>query len=95
MVRKHLQSELNGKADAAAVKATAAREKGIEAADHAAVEPPDLEPLAADAMPRRGLASKADGTTTTKTSGITAARKAAPTPCQPTSKTAPPVFDVG
>ena len=27
----------------------------------------DLEPLAADAMPRRGLARKADGTPTTKT----------------------------
>jgi hypothetical protein len=31
------------------------------------VEPPDLEPLAADAMPRRGLARKADGTPTNKT----------------------------
>ena len=30
------------------------------------MEPPDLEPLAADAMPRRGLARKADGTPTQK-----------------------------
>jgi hypothetical protein len=30
------------------------------------VKPPDLEPLASDAMPRRGLARKADGTPTSK-----------------------------
>jgi hypothetical protein len=53
-------------AEAAAAKAKAARVKAIEAAEHAGVEPPDLEPLAADAMPRRGLARKADGTPTTK-----------------------------
>ncbi len=44
-----------------------AREKAIEAADQAGVEPPDLEPLAADEMARRGLARKADGTPTDKT----------------------------
>ena len=48
-------------------KAKAATDKAIEAAEKAGVELPDLEPLAPDAMPRRGLARKADGTPTTKT----------------------------
>jgi transposase len=61
------QAELNRKAEAAASKAKAAKEKAIEAAETAGVKPPDLEPLAADAMPRRGLARKADGTPTAKT----------------------------
>jgi hypothetical protein len=61
------QAELNKKAEAAAAKAKAARDKAIEAADSAGVEPPDLDPPAADAMPRRGLARKADGTPTSKT----------------------------
>ncbi|APD49144.1 MULTISPECIES: IS1182 family transposase [unclassified Synechococcus] len=58
------QAELNRKAEGAAAKAKAAREAAIEAAENAGVEPPDLEPLPADAMPRRGLARKADGTPT-------------------------------
>jgi transposase len=61
------QAELDKKAEAAAAKAKAAREKAIEAAENAGVEPPDLETLEADAMPRRGLARKADGTPTKKT----------------------------
>jgi hypothetical protein len=61
------QAELRKKVEAAAAKARAAREKAIEAAEHAGLEPPDLEPLASDAMPRRGLARKADGTPTPKT----------------------------
>jgi transposase len=61
------QAELTKKAEAAAAKAKVAREQAIEAAENAGVEPPDLEPLAADAMPRRGLARKADGTPTKKT----------------------------
>ena len=61
------QAELSKKAEAAAARAKAAREKALEAAEIAGVEPPDLEPLAADAMPRRGLARKADGTPTKKT----------------------------
>jgi transposase len=61
------QAELNKKAATAAAKAKEAREKAIEAAESAGVEPPDLEPLAVDAMPRRGLARKADGTPTNKT----------------------------
>jgi hypothetical protein len=61
------QAELRKKAVAAATKANAARNKAIEAAEHAGLEPPDLEPLAPDAMPRRGLARKADGTPTPKT----------------------------
>jgi hypothetical protein len=56
------QAELNKKAEAAAARAKAARETAIKAAESAGVEPPDLEPLAADEMPRRGLARKADGT---------------------------------
>ncbi len=51
----------------AEVKAKAAREKAIKAAENAGVKPPDLEPLAVEAMPRRGLARKADGTPTKKT----------------------------
>jgi hypothetical protein len=61
------QADLNKKTEAASAKARAAREKAIEAAENASVEPPDQELLAADAMPRRGLARKADGTPTNKT----------------------------
>jgi hypothetical protein len=61
------QAVLNRKAEAAEAKAEAAREKAIETAGSAGLEPPDLEPLACDAMPRRGLARKADGTPTKKT----------------------------
>jgi hypothetical protein len=61
------QAELNKKAEAAAAKTKAAQEKAIKAAEDPGVEPPDLEPVAADAMPRRGLARKADGTPTSKT----------------------------
>ena len=61
------QSELNRKAETAAAKARAAREKAIEEAKEAGLEPPDLEALACDAMPRRVLARKADRTPTQKT----------------------------
>jgi len=61
------QTELNKRAEAASAKAKAAREKAISAAKDAGLEPPDLEPLAAEGMPRRGLARKADGTPTRKT----------------------------
>ena len=61
------QTELTRKADAAAAKAKAAREKANESAEDAGLEPPDLEPLACVAMPRRGLARKSDGTPTRKT----------------------------
>jgi membrane protein involved in colicin uptake len=61
------QAELTRKAETAAAKAKAAREKAIEAAEAADLEPPDLQRLACDAMPRRGLAKKADGTPTRKT----------------------------
>ena len=61
------QAEQTRKAEAAAAKAKAARETANKDAESAGVEPPDLEPLAADAMPRRGLTRKADGTPTNKT----------------------------
>ncbi|WP_216904687.1 transposase [Synechococcus sp. CCY 9618] len=61
------QSEQNKKAETAAAKAKTAREKAIEAAESAGLEPPDLEPLAVEAMPRRGLARKTDGTPIRKT----------------------------
>jgi len=61
------QALLNRKAEAAETKAEAARETAIEAAENAGLEPPDLEPLACDAMPRRGLARRADGTPAKKT----------------------------
>jgi hypothetical protein len=54
-------------AEEARAKAAAAREADAPTAEQAGLEPPDLEPLAADAMPRRGLARKADGTPTKKT----------------------------
>jgi hypothetical protein len=60
------QTELNRKAEIAEAKAKAARDKAIEAAENTGVEPSDLEPLAVEAMPRRGLARKADGTPTRK-----------------------------
>jgi hypothetical protein len=50
-----------------AEEAREARDKAIEAAKSAGIEPPDLEPLASDAIPRRGLARKADGTPTKTT----------------------------
>jgi transposase len=61
------QAELSKKAEASATKAKAARDKAITAAEDAGLDPPDLDPLAADAMPRRGLARKADGSPTNKT----------------------------
>jgi hypothetical protein len=61
------QAELNKKAEVAAAKAKAARDKAVAAAEDAGIELPDLEPLAEGAMPRRGLARKADGTPTNKT----------------------------
>jgi hypothetical protein len=69
---KELEKEINAlmrKAEIldAQTKAEAARETAIEAAENAGLEPPDLEPLACDAMPRRGLARRADGTPAKKT----------------------------
>ena len=61
------QTELNRKAETAEAKARAAREKAIEEAKEAGLEPPDLEPLTVEAMPRKGLARKTDGTPTRKT----------------------------
>ncbi|QPN63099.1 IS1182 family transposase [Synechococcus sp. CBW1004] len=61
------QAALNRKDEAATAKAKAAREQAIDAAESAGIEPPDLEPLASDAMPRRGLSRKADGTPTKAT----------------------------
>ena len=62
------QAEQTRKAEAAAAAtAKAEREKATEAAESTSVDPPDLEPLAAAEMPRRGLARKADGTSTLKT----------------------------
>ena len=52
------QAKLNRRAEATASKAKAAKEKAIEAAENAGLEPPDLERLEADAMPRRGLPGK-------------------------------------
>jgi hypothetical protein len=60
------QQELRSKADKARQKAEAARDLAIKKAEQAGLEPPDLEPLPADAMPRRGLAHRADGSPTAK-----------------------------
>jgi len=61
------QAELSKKAESAAAKVREAREKKTEAAEDAGLKSPDLEPLDAGAMPRRGLARKADGTPKGKT----------------------------
>ena len=61
------QAELNKRTEAAAVKAKAAQEKAIDAAKEAGVKPPDLQPLEGEAMPRRGLARRSNGTPTQKT----------------------------
>jgi len=55
------RSSLQQRASAAAAKANAARDLAIEKAAIAGLEPPDLEPLAPDAMPRRGLPASAAG----------------------------------
>jgi transposase len=60
------QEELRKKADKARQTAEAARDLAIEKAQEAGQEPPDLDPLPANAMPRRGLAHKADGSPTAK-----------------------------
>jgi hypothetical protein len=60
------QAALNKKAEVAAAKARAAIDNAIAAAERAGVEV-DLEPLDPAAMPRRGLARKADGTPTART----------------------------
>jgi len=60
------REELRKKADKAQAKAQAARDLAIEKAAEAGMEPPDLDPLPADAMPRRGLAHIADGSPTAK-----------------------------
>ncbi len=57
----HQQDHLQQRARAAAAKASAARDLAIEKAAIAGLEPPDLEPLALDAMPRRGLPASAAG----------------------------------
>jgi hypothetical protein len=49
---------LNKRAQSAAAKAKAALEQTISAAKDAGLESPYLEPLAAEAMPRRGLDMK-------------------------------------
>jgi len=61
------QDELNRKAHTAEAKTKAAREKAIEVAQDAGLGMPDLEPRSAEAMPRRELARRADGTPTRKT----------------------------
>ena len=61
------RQKLNSKAERAREKAGAARELAMEKAALAGLEPPDLEPLESDQMPRRGLAHQADGTPTAKT----------------------------
>ena len=58
------QQKLAGKAAKAKEKAEAARELAIEKAKDAGLEPHGLEPQAADAMPYRGLAHRADGSPT-------------------------------
>ena len=61
------RQKLNSKAERAREKAEAARELAMEKAALAGLEPPDLEPLKSDQMPRRGLAHQADGTPSAKT----------------------------
>lgn len=60
------QQELRNKADKARQKADASKELALEKAEQAGEKPPDLQPLPADAIPRRRLAHKADGSPTAK-----------------------------
>jgi hypothetical protein len=55
------QQKLRDKAAKAQEKAEAARDLAIEKAHEAGLEPEELDPQAADAMPHRGLAHRADG----------------------------------
>ncbi|MFZ0407802.1 MAG: IS1182 family transposase [Cyanobium sp.] len=55
------QQKLRKKANRSREKAVAARDLAIEKAGEAGLEPEGLEPQAADAMPQRGLAHRADG----------------------------------
>jgi len=61
------QADLSKRAEAPAAKARAGREKAEEAVKAAGLEAPDLEPLEAKEMPRRGLSRKANGSPTAKT----------------------------
>jgi transposase len=58
------QQKLRDKAAKAQEKAEIARDLAIEKAHEAGLEPQGLEPQAADAMPNRGLAHRADGSPT-------------------------------
>jgi transposase len=58
------QQKLRDKAVKAQDKSEAARDLAIEKAHEAGLEPQGLEPQAADAMPHRGLAHRADGSPT-------------------------------
>jgi hypothetical protein len=58
------QPKLRDKAVKAQEKAEAAKDLAIEKAREAGLEPQGLEPQAADAMPHRGLAHRADGSPT-------------------------------
>jgi transposase len=58
------RQKLRDKAAKAQEKAEAAMELAIEKAQEAGLEPQGLEPQAADAMPYRGLAHRADGSPT-------------------------------
>jgi hypothetical protein len=55
------QQKLRKKADRSRQKAETAKNLAIEKAREAGLEPEGLEPQAADAMPQRGLAHRADG----------------------------------
>ena len=58
------QQKLRDKAVKAQEKAEAATDLAIQKADEAGLEPQGLEPQAADSMPYRGLAHRADGSPT-------------------------------
>ncbi|QPN58442.1 IS1182 family transposase [Synechococcus sp. CBW1002] len=58
------RQECSKTADRVVEKAAAAKDLAIAKANEAGLGPPDLEPLAADQMPHRGLAHKACGTPT-------------------------------
>jgi hypothetical protein len=67
LVAAGFREAVGTKVERARVKAKAARELAMEKAELAGLDPPDLEPLGSDQMPRPGLAHKADGTPTAKT----------------------------
>jgi len=69
------KADLDKKSEGSSSQGQGGREKAIEAAEIPDVDRPDLEPLAPEAMPRRGLARRRPDGTRKKTSGTSPTRQ--------------------